>query len=102
MKVRADKLSADSLDTRSLEDCSLELEGSGLAKRACEKNGCECKKGTKQGQYCGMCSAVTKKGGQGAMYTTDIFECNSSGGCCWYGYSSMCAKAGSNPGWCPK
>lgn len=61
-----------------------ELESLGLEKRACRKNGCKCKKGTKQGSYCGLCSAVTDRGSDG-WYTQDIFECNSSGGCCDYG-----------------
>ncbi|KFY11909.1 hypothetical protein V492_04197 [Pseudogymnoascus sp. VKM F-4246] len=34
----------------------------GLQKRACTNNGCKCASGTKQGQYCGYCNAVTDKG----------------------------------------
>lgn len=47
----------------------------GLEKRACVKTGCECAQGTKQGQYCGV-------GG--------IYECNPTGGCCFYGFSEKC------------
>lgn len=46
-----------------------------LSKRACVKNGCECVRGIPQGQYCGV-------GG--------IYECNPSGGCCFYGPSEKC------------
>lgn len=46
-----------------------------LATRACVKNGCECARGTKQGQYCGV-------GG--------IYECNPAAGCCFYGFSESC------------
>lgn len=46
-----------------------------LEKRACVQNGCECAHGTKQGQYCGV----------GGMY-----ECNPSGGCCFYGFAEKC------------
>lgn len=77
-----------------------ELEGRGLEKRACRKNGCKCKAGTRQGSYCGLCDAVTDRGSDG-WYTRDIFECNSSGGCCDYGTSSVCS--GSNwSSYCPK
>ncbi|KAI1841410.1 hypothetical protein JX265_007441 [Neoarthrinium moseri] len=60
-----------------------------LAKRACKSNGCKCAK-VKQGQYCGMCDAVTVAG-TGGNFHTDIYECNPQGGCCWYGPSSTCA-----------
>jgi hypothetical protein len=77
-----------------------ELEGRGLEKRACRNNGCKCRPGTKQGSYCGLCDAVTDRGSDG-WYTRDIFECNSSGGCCDYGTNSVCS--GSNwSSFCPK
>lgn len=73
-----------------------------LSKRACVSNGCKCKK-VKQGQYCGMCDAVTAAGGQGALYGTDIYECSPSGACCWYGPSSTCAGSVENDKkYCPK
>lgn len=46
-----------------------------IEKRACIKNGCECVRGTPQGQYCGV-------GG--------IYECNPTGACCFYGVSEKC------------
>jgi len=69
-----------------------------LEKRACRNNGCKCKKGTKQGQYCGLCGQVTSLG-SGGVY--DIYECNSGGGCCDYGSSSKC-DSDNWPDWCPK
>ncbi|KAK1762849.1 hypothetical protein QBC33DRAFT_623412 [Phialemonium atrogriseum] len=90
------------VDAKIKRDAEVEVrdvEGRGLEKRACKKNGCKCKKGTKQGSYCGLCSAVTAAGD--GWFTRDIFECNSSGGCCDYGTSSVCS--GNN--WassCPK
>ncbi|RJE21109.1 hypothetical protein PHISCL_06543 [Aspergillus sclerotialis] len=58
-----------------------------LDKRACRNVGCKCAKGTKQGQYCGISSAVTVLGSGGIE---DIYECNSSGGCCSYGPADKC------------
>ncbi|KAK8016403.1 hypothetical protein PG993_014592 [Apiospora rasikravindrae] len=60
-----------------------------LEKRACTGS-CKCAKGTKRGQYCGMCSQVLYSG-SGFDYQNDIFECNPEGGCCSYGKSSTCA-----------
>ncbi|KAH8728316.1 hypothetical protein GQ44DRAFT_824155 [Phaeosphaeriaceae sp. PMI808] len=59
-----------------------------LVARACKNNKCKCKSGTKQGQYCGICDQVTNLGNGGSLF--DIYECNSSGGCCDYGDSSIC------------
>lgn len=98
----SNKVTASEVDAKIKRDAEVEVrgvEGRGLEKRACKKNGCKCKKGTKQGSYCGLCSAVTDSGD--GWYTRDIFECNSSGGCCDYGTSSVCS--GNN--WassCPK
>lgn len=47
----------------------------GLTKRECVSNDCECVRGTKQGQYCGI-------GG--------LYECNPAGGCCFYGAAEKC------------
>ncbi|KAK8132844.1 hypothetical protein PG999_001017 [Apiospora kogelbergensis] len=43
-----------------------------LEKRACTGS-CKCAKGTKRGQYCGMCSQVLYSG-SGFDYANDIFE----------------------------
>jgi len=85
---------------RDLDMEASALENRDLEKRACRKNGCKCKKGTKQGQYCGLCDAVTAAG-SGGFFTRDIFECNPSGGCCDYGTSTVCS--GNNwSKYCPK
>ncbi|KAF9465234.1 hypothetical protein BDZ94DRAFT_1120214, partial [Collybia nuda] len=60
-----------------------------LEKRACTNNGCTCKRGTPQGQYCGICSEVVSAG-TGGLYS-GLFECNPSGGCCFYGARSECS-----------
>lgn len=68
------------------------LEDRDLSKRACKNNGCKCQK-VSQGQYCGLCwrnndFIVTKLGTGGAW--NHVYECNSSGGCCDYGYAKDC------------
>lgn len=75
-------------------------EEGNLQKRACTKNGCTCAKGIAQGQYCGYCNAVTGTG-SAALWGENSFECNSSGGCCFYGYTSHCAGSNWNT-WCPR
>ncbi|PHH92268.1 hypothetical protein CDD83_8193 [Cordyceps sp. RAO-2017] len=76
-----------------------EADGPVLEKRQCHRNGCRCRSGTRQGTYCGRCAVVTNVG-HGAS-NRDIFECNSSGGCCHYGRSSHCAAAHWHS-WCPR
>lgn len=72
-----------------------------IEKRACKYNGCTCQK-VQQGQYCGWCAAVLTAG-TGGNFHTDIYECNPSGGCCWYGPSSTCAGSDANDlKYCPK
>jgi len=65
-----------------------------LEKRACRYNGCECKKRTKRGQYCGYCDQVTYYGKGGDW--NDVYECNPQGGCCNYGNRDSC-KARKGP-----
>ncbi|KAL5354498.1 hypothetical protein ACLOAV_000587 [Pseudogymnoascus australis] len=94
-KVKKDADAAGTVEVRR----EFAEEGN-LQKRACTNNGCTCAKGTAQGQYCGYCNAVTGKG-SAALWGENSFECNSSGGCCFYGYTSTCA--GSNwASWCPR
>ncbi|KAK1753017.1 hypothetical protein QBC47DRAFT_387558 [Echria macrotheca] len=63
----------------------------GLAKRACDSNGCKCVKGLQQGVYCGNCVvgagtyAISAK-----RVSNHAYECNPSGGCCDYGKASDC------------
>ena len=57
------------------------------AAAACKSNGCKCEK-VKQGQYCGWCDAVYYFGNGGTIQ--HIYECNSKGGCCDYGYAAKC------------
>jgi hypothetical protein len=72
----------------------------GLEKRDCPKNGCKCAKGTKQGQYCGLCQEVTESG-DGGFYTRDMYECSPSGACCSYGSTIVC-KSSDYASACPK
>ncbi|KFY21930.1 hypothetical protein V493_06985 [Pseudogymnoascus sp. VKM F-4281 (FW-2241)] len=74
---------------QGLKNRGLDIPNAGLEKRACEKNGCKCAKGTPQGVYCGLCRAVTESG-KGGFYTRDIFECGADGGCCNYGETIVC------------
>ncbi|KAK6860166.1 hypothetical protein PG990_012532 [Apiospora arundinis] len=92
---------SDTLKLKRVASDSIVARGAGLdlaandlplEKRACTGS-CKCAKGTKRGQYCGMCSQVLYSG-SGFDYANDIFECNPDGGCCSYGKSSTCA--GSN------
>jgi hypothetical protein len=54
----------------------------------CIPNGCKCRPGTSQGQYCGWCDAVTNAGNGGKW--SDMFECGPSGQCCRYGPRTVC------------
>jgi len=77
-----------------------DVEGATLQKRACKYNGCACKKGTPQGQYCWACSAVTKVGDTSVYsgaFTGWVFECSPSGSCCAYGPRKSCAGGKKNP-----
>jgi hypothetical protein len=62
-----------------------------LEKRDCKANNCKCKVGTKRGQYCGRCSAVTNLGNGGKL--SHVYECNPRGGCCDYGLRTSCDKS---------
>ncbi|KXJ88062.1 hypothetical protein Micbo1qcDRAFT_207811 [Microdochium bolleyi] len=63
-----------------------------LVARACKTNGCQCKKGLPQGQYCGNCVATSD--GKWVITTkrvyTHIYECSKNGDCCDYGVASDC------------
>ncbi|KAG5295277.1 mold-specific M46 protein [Histoplasma ohiense] len=68
---------------------------SGLLLAAASVDACQCKVGSRQGQYCGHCEAV--------LVTPDfvydhVYECNPSGGCFDYGERNDC-KQSNNP--CP-
>ncbi|KLJ10173.1 hypothetical protein EMPG_14439 [Blastomyces silverae] len=68
---------------------------SGLLLVTAGVDACQCREGTKQGQYCGHCSAV--------LVTPDfvydhVYECNPSGGCMDYGKRNDCERS-NNP--CP-
>jgi len=77
-----------------------DVEGVMLLKRVCKYNGCACKKGTPQGQYCRACAAITKVGDT-SVYDSPVngwvFECNPGGGCCAYGPRKSCAGGKKNP-----
>ncbi|KAF1981874.1 hypothetical protein K402DRAFT_457735 [Aulographum hederae CBS 113979] len=60
------------------------------AARCPANDGCSCKKGTKQGQYCYLCSQVNYYPGGNV---NNLYECGPSGACCNYGTGSVC-KAG--------
>jgi len=68
-------------------------EDGNITKRACKSNGCKCRKGLSQGQYCAMCLTtsgfvVTNIGTNGGY--DHKYECNPQGGCCDYGFSYDC------------
>lgn len=78
----------------------LEARDGTLEKRACKPNGCHCKMGTIQGQYCYGCGVVDKVGNTnvwGGHYSGWVFECNPKGGCCTYGPRTSCQNWGTNP-----
>ncbi|KAJ1326988.1 hypothetical protein MN608_08437 [Microdochium nivale] len=82
-----------SAEAVTVPDVSLAARGEGsLAARACNYNGCRCKVGLPQGQYCGNCVLIS----DGSWAITNlrnpnhIYECNPSGGCCSYGYAGDC------------
>lgn len=66
---------ASATPTRTLIDRDATPVDASLDKRACTSGVCGCHVGTPQGQYCA--------GG-------GIYECNPSGGCCYYGPSKAC------------
>ncbi|PMD61242.1 uncharacterized protein K444DRAFT_662371 [Hyaloscypha bicolor E] len=76
------------------------VEEAHLEKRSCTNNGCTCAKGSAQGQYCGYCDQVTGKG-SATLWGVNSFECNPSGGCCFYGYTSHCDSSSWST-WCPR
>jgi hypothetical protein len=63
-------------------------DGAPLDARACTYNGCSCTTGS-SGQYCGWSSNVISLGSGGRL--DGIYQCNTSGGCCYYGYANKCA-----------
>ncbi|OAX83958.1 hypothetical protein ACJ72_01679 [Emergomyces africanus] len=68
---------------------------SGLLLAAAGVDACQCRVGSRQGQYCGHCSAV--------LVTSDfvydhVYECNEQGGCQDYGKRTDCERS-NNP--CP-
>ncbi|KAK1759939.1 hypothetical protein QBC47DRAFT_398743 [Echria macrotheca] len=79
----------DELKQMKGEVASPLLERATALTKCPKSNGCTCKKGTKQGQYCGWCDQVTYVG-TGGRIAYHIYECNSDGGCCDYGESSSC------------
>ncbi|KXT04916.1 hypothetical protein AC578_3434 [Pseudocercospora eumusae] len=85
-------LDDDALEERSSFDDIPLGEDLDLAKRALTKcpksNGCKCKKIKKRGQFCGYTSTVTILGRGGAL--DHVYECNTNGACCDYGYARRC------------
>lgn len=106
--MRAKVHLATSLEFKLAEDTAagLSIEGRRglpeevhLEKRACDYNGCKCKKGS-SGQYCGLCPQVTDKG-DSPYWTGYSFQCDSDKKCCAYGKTTHCA-AGTYSDWCPR
>ncbi|KGQ01961.1 hypothetical protein PAAG_11356 [Paracoccidioides lutzii Pb01] len=48
---------------------------------------CQCRQGSRQGQYCGHCSQVLPTAD---FIYNHVYECNPSGGCRDYGYRRDC------------
>ncbi|KAK3065436.1 hypothetical protein LTS18_009279 [Coniosporium uncinatum] len=70
------------------EDALKELQAKSLQSRGtCKEDGCKCRSGTKQGQYCYRCAAVNYYA-KGSL--DNVHECSPSGKCCNYGYSKTC------------
>jgi len=67
----------------------LDLESRDLTKRACKYDGCSCKSGTKQGEYCYICDQVNY---YAAGKIADLYECSPSGNCCNYGPATVCSN----------
>ncbi|KAL4886406.1 hypothetical protein BJY04DRAFT_177684 [Aspergillus karnatakaensis] len=63
----------------------------GTVSADCTANGCACRPGTAEGVYCGWCYAVTAVGTGGSW--SDVFQCNSGGGCCRYGPRDSCSSS---------
>jgi hypothetical protein len=83
---------AVAVESREVDGASAVEQG--LEKRACKSNGCKCRKGTPQGQYCGMCLdntgfVIAPNWGTGGK-SDHKYECNPQGGCCDYGFSYDC------------
>ncbi|RDW63339.1 hypothetical protein BP6252_10884 [Coleophoma cylindrospora] len=57
-----------------------------LVPRKCPRNGCSVAPGTTSGKYCGYCWQVLTK-----WDNEHIYQLNSNGDCCDYGYSKKCA-----------
>jgi hypothetical protein len=80
----------------------LSRDGEGhLEKRTCYKTGCKCRKGFKQGLYCGLCMdknykyfTVSNWGTHvgTAEFKESVYECSPEGDCCNYGYRKSCAE----------
>ena len=78
------------------EASSLDLTG-----RSCVYNGCKCQVypfTPKDGVYCADCPVAGWPGyrivwdlGSGGS-TNDVYQCNTDGGCCDYGYADDCAS----------
>jgi len=71
-----------------------------LRKRACKTNGCACRKGTRQGQYCFGCFAVLRAGNintYSSPFDGWVFECSPDGSCCAYGARASCSGGRANP-----
>jgi hypothetical protein len=62
-----------------------------LESRSCVSNGCACLLDLTPGVYCGNCVVGA---GSYAIKTdrvlNNVYECNSEGGCCDYGYATDC------------
>ncbi|KIW01862.1 uncharacterized protein PV09_06711 [Verruconis gallopava] len=68
----------------------------GLLPRDCTA-GCKCAKGLKPGLYCGYCTSphnavISCTAANEGDCFDKVYQCNSSGGCCVYGYRKSCAQ----------
>jgi hypothetical protein len=68
------------------------------ARRSCSSVGCYAEAGSVSGEYCGYCGQV-----DGNWVADDIYQLNSDGACCDYGYSDKCAAGAEeqNYAYCP-
>lgn len=85
--LRVLKNSFTSLASTPKDFDSVNLEARAPAK--CTENGCKCRKGTPQGQYCGVYTYWVLNYGKGGD-VEHIYECNPQGGCCDYGVRNSC------------
>ncbi|KAH8146884.1 uncharacterized protein LAJ45_08963 [Morchella importuna] len=71
-----------------------------LVKRACVVNGCKCRPGVKDGEYCWGCNAHSDAGTWfpgSASYKTWVFQCGPHNVCCVANSLASCTNATPSP-----